>query len=1490
MGPGGGGAAFSGGVSNLGNTLGATGLTGTQLVFAGIGNLTLSQATDLNGGTITISGGTAAGAGFSLGVSGGNTAGDTGATGTRVVLAGGNGITLSQATDANGGSITVSGITQSAQTQNLFDLTIDGNTAGAPQLVSSGTLTLAGGANITLSQNGNAITVVGAAGGAETQTFVGGIAGSNTTYTSGTVTITGVGGGVTVSSNTGQRIDISVAAPVAQTGTQFSAGISGGNTSGHSGTVAGRVVFVGGNNITLSGSTNGASETITVSAFNQTTQTQNLHNVTLSGNTAGAMAQISSGTMTLAGGNNITLSQAGNAITISGANVGGAQTGISGIAASNTTYTSGSVTFTGVGGGVTVSSNTGQRVDISVAAPVAQTNQAGSLFAVGNTTSSSSGTYDARTLSLRGDGIISIAATNSGFRISAVAQTGISSIVASDATYTSGSVQFTGSGIVTVRSSANQRVVIDASQSVQTQNMVAVTLSGNTSGAQALISSGTMTLAGGNNITVSQNGNAVTISGANVGGAQTGISGIANSQTTYTSGTVSMSELGAITIRSTTGNQYQFSVNPQTGTQFSAGLSNIGNTAGDTVTVAGRVILAGGNGITLSGSSNGVSQTITISGITQSVQTQSLFSAGVSTGGNTAGDTGVTGTRLVFVGTNNITLSQATAAAGGTVTISGPTTVAQTNQAGSVYAVGNTTSSSSGTYDARTLSIRGDGIISVAATNSGWRISATESVQTQNLHNVTLSGNTAGAMAQISSGTMTLAGGNNITLSQAGNAVTISGGAGGAFSAGVSNIGNTAGDTGVSGTRMVLAGIGEVTLSQSTNANGNTISISAPVQSTQPGVQHFVVSNTTFSSGTVSISGFGDVTVNTAANIIRISAPVQTAQTGISGIANSQTTYTSGTVSLSELGAITIRSTTGNQYQFSVNAQTGTQFSAGISNIGNTAGDTGTVAGRVVLAGGNGITLSGSTNGVSETITISGITQSVQTQNVHNVTLSGNTAGAMAHISSGTMTLAGGNNITLSQAGNAVTISGGAGGAFSGGFSTAGNTAGDTGFVTGRLALVGSNGITLSGSTNAGSQTITISGITQSVESQSIGASNLGNTLGTSGVASGGQVRAVIIGTSNITVSQSVNGASATLSLLGQPSFSAGLSTGGNTQGNTGISGTRLVLVGTNNITLSQNTDANGATISISGQSPAGGAFSGGASNLGNTAGATGISGTQMVLVGSGVMSLSQTTGANGNTVSILAPPQSVISAVAPLSTSTNGSTISILAPATSSLVGASGISISTNGSTISIGQINRSEFYPYNEAPMVTGQQGDGTLHIQPQPFPNLQHDRMLIGMQISNATNSSGQLTLSAYAGLYTKNANTLSLVASISTSTNFTGSGTQGIYSSYGGPKWMSIPWTQTVTAGDYYVAIGVRSATANPGGAGHIVSQLLHSKFTNSAWSGVIGQATNASDQHQLGLGVFSITTAGVPASIAFTDLRGSGSIVLRAPVFQLRSGT
>lgn len=174
------------------------------------------------------------------------------------------------------------------------------------------------------------------------ETAISGVAASNTTYTSGTITITGVGGGITVSSNTGQRIDLSVAAPVAQT-----------------------------------------------------VQTQS---------------------------------------------------NIQGIAASNTTYNTGTVTFTGVGGGVTVSSNTGQRVDISVAAPVAQTVQTQNMVAIS----------------------------------------------ASDTLYSSGTVTITGSNAAVIKSGAAQGVVVDVSKSI----------AGITAGTGSFTSGNVSFSADGGNITI----------------------------------------------------------------------------------------------------------------------------------------------------------------------------------------------------------------------------------------------------------------------------------------------------------------------------------------------------------------------------------------------------------------------------------------------------------------------------------------------------------------------------------------------------------------------------------------------------------------------------------------------------------------------------------------------------------------------------------------------------------------------------------------------------------------------------------------------------------------------------------------------------------------------------------------------------------------------------------------------------------------------------
>ena len=177
-----------------------------------------------------------------------------------------------------------------------------------------------------------------------------------------------------------------------------------------------------------------------------------------------------------------------------------------------------------------------------------------------------------------------------------------------------------------------------------------------------------------------------------------------------------------------------------------------------------------------------------------------------------------------------------------------------------------------------------------------------------------------------------------------------------------------------------------------------------------------------------------------------------------------------------------------------------------------------------------------------------------------------------------------------------------------------------------RLAFTNLNGVTLSLSSGAGGSH-TIVGSHNALTSQSnqafsaAGGSSAFQTLGfsdnsnlswtnTNGSIAAASVRASMFAVSNTTQSTSgtqnlnaisfagagvasvgVTNGSVLISVPagGGAGFSAGVSNLGNTAGSTGISGTQLVLVGTNNITLSQSTGANGATVSISGPSPGGG-------------------------------------------------------------------------------------------------------------------------------------------------------------------------------------------------------------------------------------------------------------------------------------------------------------
>jgi hypothetical protein len=239
-----------------------------------------------------------------------------------------------------------------------------------------------------------------------------------------------------------------------------------------------------------------------------------------------------------------------------------------------------------------------------------------------------------------------------------------------------------------------------------------------------------------------------------------------------------------------------------------------------------------------------------------------------------------------------------------------------------------------------------------------------------------------------------------------------------------------------------------------------------------------------------------------------------------------------------------------------------------------------------------------------------------------------------------------------------------------------------------------------------------------------------------------------------------------------------------------------------------------------------------------------------------------------------------------------NSNQIVLIAPASSSMVAGANITLSTNGSTVSVigaaggGGITFSGYRPYADREHIAGQQGQGTICFDPDVMQDVQFDRICIPIYNTNSSNSSGSHTISYWVGLYTKNASTLSLWGSTSTSVALTHSGTAGSYSLYSGIRLVTIPWTTTVPAGNYWFANLSRTTS---GGANGSYSQLLLSQL-NSNFLGHFGSSHNTTMQFVLGQGVYTATSSGMPGSVAFSQIRGSDSLAQRAPKFYFASGT
>lgn len=396
--------------------------------------------------------------------------------------------------------------------------------------------------------------------------------------------------------------------------------------------------------------------------------------VTLTNYATGNTTQSSSGTI------------AGSSIIFRGS--GGVSAGIS----------NGSVVVDGPGltsvaatGALSASSN-GSTISLGVGTITA--------YATSNTTQASSGTINLNSLVVRGAGIASVGVSDGAYVVSVPSGGGA---VVSNAIQSVGSA--TNSGTNTSRFAADDHVHAGVFS-------MGVSTGGNTVG-DTRVDVGRFVFQGGNNITLSQitgaNAvNTIVVSGANAGGAQTGISGVVVSDATYTSGTVSF--------------------------------SNAGN-------------------ITISSSVNGATQYIRLSGNAAQTTQSAIRGFGVSNTGATAGNTGIsTGVDWVLAGSQSLTLSQSTAGGGpNTVWIQHPAWI--TTARASTDAVGLNTAQTNVTWTVNSagLSLNAAGYAGTGTTFNGANISGSI---TQNSNGLQLSMSVAAPGAAAENNAINLLGAN----------------------------------------------------------------------------------------------------------------------------------------------------------------------------------------------------------------------------------------------------------------------------------------------------------------------------------------------------------------------------------------------------------------------------------------------------------------------------------------------------------------------------------------------------------------------------------------------------------------------------------------------------------------------------------------------------------------------------------------------------------
>lgn len=149
------------------------------------------------------------------------------------------------------------------------------------------------------------------------------------------------------------------------------------------------------------------------------------------------------------------------------------------------------------------------------------------------------------------------------------------------------------------------------------------------------------------------------------------------------------------------------------------------------------------------------------------------------------------------------------------------------------------------------------------------------------------------------------------------------------------------------------------------------------------------------------------------------------------------------------------------------------------------------------------------------------------------------------------------------------------------------------------------------------------------------------------------------------------------------------------------------------------------------------------------------------------------------------------------------------------------------------------------------------------------------------SAATANTAAWVLSAYGAVYTKNGVSLSSVSSGSTQTTYSyASNTAGqTQLTQSAIRPLSIPINFNMAPGEYYVGFNIVTTVSSIGTATTNLGATLSMMGGNQIQSGLnyqeITAATNASKNLYGGMGIWSVATTGMPASMALSDIRHTG---------------